>query len=231
MSKRMNEAALSQAWPSVSGRDVVREALGRPTMGDTRFMPQLIALVGGKGCGKDTAAGVLLREYGFKKIAFADPIKDMCLALGLTDAQVHDPEEKEQPVDWLGQATPRYVMQTLGTEWGRRMVDPDLWVNAVERRILRAWQNVDEPTYFVLTDVRFPNEIEMARDLGALVIHIRRGRQSWWQRLKARFAHQSERPLPVLPGDTVLRNDGTVEDLHEKVVAACYGRLEGAKSG
>lgn len=195
--------------------------------GNSNLMPLLVAFTGFKGSGKDTAAAVLLNDYRYTKMAFGDPIKDALVAgLGLDHSQVHG-DRKESPIGWLDGITPRFLMQQLGTEWGREIVHPDLWVRIIERRIQQAWSTGQSRRCFALTDVRHVNEIDMARQLGATIIHVRRGQESWWRRLLRRLrSHGSEQALPVLPGDFVVQNDGTVEDLHRRVLAACYGRTE-----
>jgi len=56
-------------------------------------------------------------------------------------------------------------MQTIGTEWGRNMIHPDIWV--------RAWeQSLPEDADVVVDDVRFPNEVAAIRRLGGDVIRI-----------------------------------------------------------
>lgn len=211
--------------PIDESRRKVREHLGLPAE-DRGFMPGLVAFTGFLGSGKDTAAAVLLEQYGFTKVAFGDGVKDALMAIGFSRESLHDPLSKQLPVGWLESGvTPRQAMQTLGTEWGRQMVDPDLWVRVAENKLALAWKD-DPLAKFAMTDVRFPNEIQMARDMNATIIHIRRGKMTWWRRLLARFGHKSERVLPVRPGDYVVQNDGTVEDLHRRVLAACYGRIE-----
>lgn len=61
--------------------------------------------------------------------------------------------------------SPRHVMITLGTEWGRNEIDQDIWYNVSMRR-------ADNFEYTVFTDGRFQNEIEGATERGAFVIQI-----------------------------------------------------------
>jgi len=89
---------------------------------------RLIGLTGPAGSGKDTVARLLCEQHGFVQIAFADPLRAMLKAgLGLTDEHFNNREDKEAPLEWLGKS-PRQLLQTLGTEWGRRQVHPHLWL-------------------------------------------------------------------------------------------------------
>ena len=63
----------------------------------------------------------------------------------------------------------------MGTEAGRGVFHPDLWVHTVMRRCDRAPQN-----NYVIADVRFPNEIQAIRDSGGKVIRVRRGDDPEW---------------------------------------------------
>jgi len=89
---------------------------------------RLIGLTGPAGSGKDTVARLLCEQHGFVQMAFADPLRAMLKAgLGLTDEELHRRDLKEAPLEWLGKS-PRQLLQTLGTEWGRQHVHPHLWL-------------------------------------------------------------------------------------------------------
>lgn len=182
--------------------------------------PTLVCFVGFAGSGKDTAALALKKTH--ERMAFADPIKEMLITgLALQPAEVYGGTgvDRNAPVSWLGKS-PRELMQTLGTEWGRQRVNEDLWVKVMARRVNWAKQ---AGKMVAITDGRMENELAMVRNLGGLVIHIRRGRrEGWWRAIRRKlFAHPSERGVRTLPGDEVVENAGTVEDLHEAVLAAC----------
>lgn len=129
--------------------------------------PRLIALTGLAGSGKTTAAEALM-EQGWLRVKFADTLKRMVRAMGLTDEHIEG-SLKEVPVDWLGGRTPRYLMQSIGTEWGRRMVHPDVWVSITRQRILEAQADGFD---VVVDDCRFDNEAATVRDLGGRVVCI-----------------------------------------------------------
>src|SRR5688572_26446471 len=92
------------------------------------MLPKIVAFVGPIGCGKTTAARAL-RRLEYTKVSFADPLKEMLIAFGLTAEQVYG-NEKEIPTGILAGHTPRYAMQTLGTEWGRDLIHTNLWTLA-----------------------------------------------------------------------------------------------------
>ncbi len=134
-------------------------------------LPHLVGLIGRKGSGKDTAA-VTLTAQGYGNVKFAGALKDMIRNLlvyqGLGPGVIEQMVEgdlKEVPTEYLAGRTPRYAMQTLGTEWGRDLIDSDFWVTSAIRRAEGHGQTV-------ITDVRFPNEMAAIEQAGGVVIGI-----------------------------------------------------------
>ena len=136
---------------------------------------RLIGLTGPAGCGKSTIAqAIVLHENDlcyWKDAArhrFAGPLKAMLRTLGLTEAQV-DGDQKETPCELLGGKTPRAAMQLLGTDWGRNMIGPDLWVRAT---MLRVDADLAEGKLVVIDDVRFDNEVTAIHERGGIVVKL-----------------------------------------------------------
>jgi hypothetical protein len=131
----------------------------------------IIGLCGPAKSGKSLAAQYLANEYGFERVRFAGPLKAMLAALGLSPDEI-DGDLKEQPSALLGGQTPRHAMITLGTEWGRQLIDPDLWINAWRLAVDRLPPGVP----VVVEDCRFANEAGEIRLLGGLTVRLdRRG--------------------------------------------------------
>lgn len=131
----------------------------------------LIGLAGRAGSGKSHAALALVRQAGFVRLRFAEPLKAALRELGLTEAEL-DGADKETPSPRLCGRTPRFAMQTLGTEWGRETIGRSLWVDAWARRVdaeLAAGASV------VVDDVRFADEVESIRARGGRVFWVDRG--------------------------------------------------------
>lgn len=125
--------------------------------------PRLIGLCGAAGSGKSTVAG-FLEAQGYVRLRFAHPLKAMMRALlhsagmdEVTASRCTDGDLKERPLGELLGATPRHAMQTLGTEWGRQYIHPELWVALT---MGRAERMVAEGKRVVIDDVRFPNEAD-----------------------------------------------------------------------
>ena len=196
---------------------------GRRIASTTQRRAAIIGFAGPKGCGKSTVAEALRAglKDGYQAVArhrFAQPIKDMARALGLTAEQI-DGAEKETPLDLLGGCTPRYVMQTLGTQWGRDMISADLWVNATMARI-----NAEPEAIALIDDVRFANEANAIRARGGLIVELAREGAAYDS------THASEAGLPRELIDVTIDNADApqVVALAALVFAACR-RAEAVK--
>ena len=87
---------------------------------------RLIAFCGYMGSGKSFAADYLIEKYGYTRVKFAGPLKDMLHTMGLTEEEIEG-GDKDKPSDLLCGRTPRWAMQSLGTEWGRECIGENLW--------------------------------------------------------------------------------------------------------
>ena len=127
----------------------------------------------------------------------------MLLTLGLTMEHVEG-KLKEVPCDLLGGQTPRYAMITLGTEWGRQMINPNLWVNAAMHRV--SGFKSSDPVVF--DDCRFANEAQSIRDRGGYIIRVHRPDVSG-----SHHDHVSESEQDGIMNDYTIRNEGNIPDL------------------
>lgn len=164
----------------------------------TSSSPLIIGLAGKARHGKDTVADYLVQHHGFVRLAYADAIRDM-LECGLGIEPRYLTTDKEAFIPWLG-VTGRHLMQTLGTEWGRSHVRPDLWRLLLARKIDALADDADR---IVISDVRFRNEADWVRD--AL-------RGSLWHIYRPGLAggpsgdHASEAGITIYPGERYLIN-------------------------
>lgn len=104
--------------------------------------------------------------------------------------------------------TPRYAQQTLGTEWGRAMY-PSVWVDLVRRHI-RKLHATSPGAVVMVTDVRFPNEVDAVHAEGGVVWRINR-------RTRRVDTHDSERLVAQLQADLDIQNNGTLEQFRAEL--------------
>lgn len=204
----------------------------------------IIGIVGFAGSGKSTIGEILTEEYAFHQIAFADGVKNaVAIVFGWDrDLLEGDTDEsrlfRETEDEWWSErlphrspVTPRKIMQLMGTEAGRRVFGDDIWIHSTFREIDRFRALAED---WVITDVRFPNEIAAVKKAGGIVIRVKRGAEPEWFEL-AKEANQLERPFMSNPDymgihysewawigskvDHVIENDGTIDDLRKKVAS------------
>lgn len=182
---------------------------------------KIIGLTGYARSGKDTVARMIRTrvnqsDHDCEILAFAEPMKTFAREVfGFTDEQLYGdtrdvPDQRWQRPDGSF-LTPRYALQTLGTEWGRNC-DPNVWVKA---GLMRAARSLAEVVVF--TDVRFLNEAAQIRKAGGQLWRVDRG-------VERRHAHESEAFIWAadmsLHVTREIRNTGSLMELATTVAAA-----------
>lgn len=190
---------------------------------------------------------------------FADKLKDIvCLLLNCTRAQLEDRIFKETPLgeEWwvftdgismtpfiggdrrmldgyntrVQKTTPRLLLQLLGTDCGREMIHPNIWVNslmseykeveksrpAFDVRGIPATkrEHFKELPYWVITDVRFPNEADIIKAKKGIVLRVQRPATDVQDR---KNLHLSETALDTYQFNGILKNDTDLEGLLNQV--------------
>jgi len=144
----------------------------------------IIGIVGFAGSGKGTVGDILIRDYDFHRLSFADGVKDAVAAIfgwprHLLEGDTSESRDfREASDEWWSkkfgyEVTPRFMLQKMGTEAGRDVFHDQVWVHALARKA-EQYNNV------VIPDVRFPNEIDYIKDAGGFVIRVVRGKEPKW---------------------------------------------------
>lgn len=181
----------------------------------------IVALSGYAQSGKDTFANFLVKDHGFERMAFADPLREMLYALNPTVLHKTGPSVLDFEwttvqliVDRFGweyakaHSDVRGLLQRLGTEAGRKVLGDTIWVDTLVSKL-----RVADSRRIVITDCRFLNEAEAVRDMGGLVVRIRRPGRS------AVNAHLSETALDPYRFDYTIENAGTLDLLRQAATA------------
>ena len=199
----------------------------------------LIGILGRMGSGKGTVADELVEVYGFRQDSFAATLKDITSQIFgwdremLSGTSTESREFREQVDEWWSEKlgipnfTPRLALQLIGTDVFRNNFHKNIWVLSAMRRY-QDGENV------VISDCRFPNEVEIIRELGGRIIRVERGETPfWWEIAKKAAAgdeaaieemakphinvHASEWAWANEKADELIRNDGTLQQLYGMV--------------
>ena len=208
------------------------------------FYFMIIGITGLIGSGKDTVANYLTTFHGFKRESFAGSLKDAVAQVFGWDRELleghttYSREWREQVDPWwskrldMPQLTPRWVLQYWGTEVCRRGFHDDIWIAAVEHKLLNSKDNV------VISDCRFSNEVNAIKQAGGITVRVERGEKPEWydaavkhnrgpngnpewsiskSKLDKLKVHASEYSSVGLNYDYTLDNNGSIEDLYNRV--------------
>lgn len=164
----------------------------------------IIGLAGRKGVGKDTTADYIVSKYDYTKLAFADPLKQICRILFLlADDQLCDPIKKET-IDERWGMRPRQMFQMVGTDLCRRHIRDDIWIHHMKLRIL-------PNKNYIISDVRFQNEKSWIEDQGGMVLFINRVNENHDE-------HESEKLEFYDPNkDVLISNNGSIQELYNHI--------------
>ncbi len=174
---------------------------------------QLIGMSGYATAGKDEAAKALV-EDGWIRLAFADKLRDCLYALnpivGLEMKQLKYLQDVIDREGWHGYKKGKFndpirrLLQRFGTEVGRDLLGENIWVDST-------LNNLDPDGKYVVTDMRFLNELMGVRDRGGIAVRLTR------PGVGPANQHTSETTMDNVCFEAYIQNDGTTEVLHQRV--------------
>lgn len=167
--------------------------------------PLIVGLLGHAGVGKDSATEYLVDSVDAEAISFATPLKKIAGIVGFTKSQLTDRTLKETPDEFWG-ISPRQFLQMCGTEMFRKVWREDVWVE-MARKTIRDLKPYDRVIF--ITDVRFPNEAQMIKDEGGVVVKVERPDNPF----AIGAQHASESQVDSIPHDVTISNTcGSAEE-------------------
>jgi hypothetical protein len=186
----------------------------------------LIGIVGLIGSGKDTVAKRLVEKHNFNRDSFAKSLKDAVSVMFNWDREMLEGNTKQSrewrelpDTYWSKQfgktITPRWVLQYFGTEVMRGQMYDGIWVDSC----LGRYDGKDT----VISDTRFPNEVDQIRSRGGKIIRVKKGPDPEWfvnyveGNITPENVHSSEYLWARSEFDLIINNDGDLNDLNKSV--------------
>lgn len=179
----------------------------------------LIGILARKRHGKDTCADYLVNAYGFHKMALADPLKESCRTLfDLSDEQLYG--DLKEVVDERWGVTPRRILQYIGTNIFRYSMDEllpwvkdNFWLEKIRIKYEDFKKKYGDNVNVVISDLRFPNEVDFVHSIGGTVIKVYRPCIC-----DDTETHSSEILIDEITSyEHLIVNDGTVEEYYKKI--------------
>lgn len=191
----------------------------------------IIGLSGYAQAGKDTVAEYLVREKGFVRTAFADPIRSFLYETNpeVKTVYAHHPMELKILVDTVGWdlAKQEYEVRRLLQSSGmgaRKIFGANFWVEqafkAMDTHSAQVWEEDGTEVNWVITDVRFQNEANFLRSRGGQLWRVERAG------IKAVNNHISEHDLDGWEFDAYVHNNTSIIDLEFAVQTTLNARLK-----
>lgn len=194
----------------------------------------IIGLCGFQGSGKDTVADILVEKHNFIKLSFASATKDVVSNLfgwdrNMVEGNTPEARKKREEIDgwWANKLdikdfSPRKALQLIGTDLFRNNFYDNIWVYIVEKKIIDILEKNEKN--IVITDCRFPNEIEMIKKLNGKLVYIKRFVPDWFENYKngedleiVKTIHQSETSWIRCIFDYEINNISSIDDLNTNI--------------
>ena len=196
----------------------------------------IVGIIGLINSGKSTIADILVEDYGFIKVSFADTLKDAVAAIfgwprQLLQGDTEESRKWREQVDeyWSNvmqhPVTPRWVLQHIGTDVMRDHFHKSIWVHSLMKKLHNSSSN------YVISDVRFRNEVDVILSQQGQIWEVQRPPMPDWYGMKfdeyddlVRHMeinhpeiHRSEWEWRLTKRNHIIRNDSTLADLKHKV--------------
>lgn len=179
--------------------------------------PPIIGLYSSVPRSGKTTVAQQLAYHGYITVSYAEPLRrvthHILAELGISTSRIDNylKHDKEAVIPELG-VSARHILRTLGTEWGRDCIHPEIWVRCWRAQ---ASSYLKRGFLIVVDDVRFPNEIQPIRDLGGVLWRITRPSLT-----TPTHQHASDSALDHQSFDHELLNDSTLEHLEAQTTQA-----------
>jgi len=150
----------------------------------------LIGLAGKKQSGKSTVTSYLCEVFDFHEISWAYPLKEIIgrQLFGLDDDVLYGDSPKREEIITQWGMSGRQILQKVGTDLFRQHFDENFWIKVGVKRII---VELAKKHNVVVSDCRFPNELDTIRQFGGTTCKIIK----LAKKLEHEDLHESERAL------------------------------------
>jgi hypothetical protein len=206
----------------------------------------IVGICGLIGSGKDTIADYLVNFHEFRRESFARSLKDAVAAVfgwnrDLLEGRTKESREWREQVDFwwsnrLGmKITPRWILQNWGTEVCRQGFHDDIWIASLENKLRTSKDNV------VISDCRFPNEINAIKNANGIILWVQRGELPEWydialdankgnlnasNYMRDVGIHPSEWKWIGTEFDIIIDNNSSLNNLYNQIESIIFNRLK-----
>ena len=174
----------------------------------------IIGITGHSRFGKDTAADVLVNEFGYTKYHLAQKMKD-CLNLifGWDNDYI---EKHKEVIDPKWGVSPRQVLRAFGTDFAQHTLC-DMYPEFKEKIGRKLWvtsllEEIPYQSDAVIADVRFLHEVEEIKKQGGIILKVYR------PSYPVDLSHASEQEVPNIKEDYLIVNESTLSIYKSTVV-------------
>ena len=177
----------------------------------------LICLIGNIGVGKSTVCEIFIQN-GYDELTFAGPVKEIGMILGFEKQELYGTQEDKLEKNKFWGVSGREFMQKFATDIMRNELTKHInmnmdgngktiWVRLCEKNII---SKLKENKKIIVSDGRFPDEIDMIKKLGGKIIKIERNNNY-------DITHLSESYINKIKSDIIIENNQSFEDLKNKI--------------
>lgn len=171
----------------------------------------IIGISGKIGSGKGTVTKLLMElNEKFEERFFAEKLKKFVADLAGVNYELTLTQEGKNTFVESFNMTLGEMLQTIGTNAMRDNFDKDVWAKSV-------FTTLSTDGYYLLSDFRFTNEGDYIKKNGGVTLRINRPNNPVAENSGRDLNHSSETELDDYDFDYVIENDGTYQELIDKV--------------
>lgn len=171
----------------------------------------IIALHGFPRSGKDVICSYILSKLPLLRYGPSVQVKKATAVMfDIPEEYLYDDKMKDE-YNYFWELSYRQMAQLVGNECSRKIFGPDFWMKHVDKFLQDRLP--EDKQGIILADVRYPNEAEWVKSNNGILIYVTRKNRP----IASNESHEAEKGLDPKLADIIIENDGTFEELYEKI--------------